>query len=285
MSDIDIDSLPKLPTGKPHVSFSEIRNWKECPYRHKLTYVDKIDMFEPSPYLDFGTAVHEGCEDLLASKEPDREKLFEDIRKAWDEHGFDDPEWVARQPDWYKNKYAPLDEWIDWAENMWNDIPTYLDKEFPGWEYVDAEEMLYEPIEGTDVHFKGFIDGIIKVPKKRGKGHNIWLLDWKTANTYGWRRDKKTNILTTAQLILYKKFWSEKHGVPLKDIRCGFILLKRGAKPGKVCDIVTVSVGPKAIEKADKILYSMIKLVKKGFAVKNRNSCRYCPYFETEHCT
>ena len=31
-------------TGKPHVSFSEIKVWKECPYRHKLTYVDKIDM-------------------------------------------------------------------------------------------------------------------------------------------------------------------------------------------------------------------------------------------------
>ena len=55
----------------PHISFSEIKQWKECPYRHKLVYIDKIDKFEPSPYLHFGTAVHEGCETLLETKEVD----------------------------------------------------------------------------------------------------------------------------------------------------------------------------------------------------------------------
>ena len=75
------------------------------------------------------------------------------------------------------------------------------------------------------------------------------------------------------------------HHVPLKDIRCGFILLKRGAKPGKVCELVKVSVGPKTLERAVKIMNSMIKMVKKGFNLKNRNSCNYCPYKDTEHCT
>ena len=51
----------QFPTGKPHISFSEIKQWKECGYRHKLVYIDKIDTFEDSPYLHFGTAVHEGC--------------------------------------------------------------------------------------------------------------------------------------------------------------------------------------------------------------------------------
>ena len=50
-------------------------------------------MFEPSPYLDFGTAVHEGCETLLENKNVDREKLIKDIKDAWETHGFDDPEW------------------------------------------------------------------------------------------------------------------------------------------------------------------------------------------------
>ena len=60
-----------FPTGKPHVSFSEIKAWKECAYRHKLIYIDKIDMFEPSPYLDFGTAVHEALEAYLKKEEWD----------------------------------------------------------------------------------------------------------------------------------------------------------------------------------------------------------------------
>lgn len=273
----------EFPTGKKHVSFSEIKMWKECAYKHKLTHVDKIDVFEPSPFLDFGTAVHEGCESLIEKKKPNREKLVLDIRNAWDEHGFDDPEWVARQPGWYK--YAPVNEWVEWANNMWDDIPRFLDQEFPGWETVVAEEELYEDIEGFDMKFKGFIDAIIKVPKKRGEGYVYWILDWKTANAYGWKRQKKQDILMTAQLILYKYFWSRKHNVPLDDIRCGFILLKRGGKPGNMCDIVKVSVGPKALEKGTKMMRSMIKNVQKQFALKNRNSCTYCPFKDTEHCT
>ena len=75
-----------FPTKKKHVSFSEVKCWKECSYRHKLVHIDKIDTFKPSPYLDFGTAVHEGCEVLLEGKEVDREKILSDIVKAWDEH-------------------------------------------------------------------------------------------------------------------------------------------------------------------------------------------------------
>jgi len=278
----NIEEPREFPTKKPHISFSEIKMWKECPYRHKLTYIDKIDVFEPSPFLDFGTAVHEGCETFLESGKIDRSKLEDDIRKAWLEYGFDNQEWVKKQPGWYK--YHHCDEWIEWANNMWDEVPSFLDSEFPGWETVKAEEQLYEEIESFDIKFKGFIDAIIKVPKKRGKGYNFWILDWKTAQSYGWRREKKQDILMTAQLMLYKHFWSIKNNIPLKDIRCGFILLKRGAKPGKICELVTVSAGPKSIERANKILRSMIKSVYKNFSLKNRHSCNYCPYRDTDHC-
>ena len=272
-----------MPTGKPHVSFSEIKCWKECSYRHKLMHVDKIDVFEPSPFLDFGTAVHEGCETLLETSSVDKNKLLNEIRSAWEKHGFDDPGWVEKQPGWYK--YHPVEEWCTWASNMWADVPSFLDTTFPGWETVKAEEELYEDIQDSDVKFKGFIDAVIKTPKKRGSGSEYWILDWKTSQSYGWRREKKQDILMTAQLILYKHFWARKHNVPLKDVRCGFILLKRGGKPGKMCELVKVSAGPKTVDKALKIMRSMIKMVKKKFNLKNRNSCTYCPYKETEHCT
>jgi hypothetical protein len=271
-----------FPTGKSHISFSEIKTWKECAYKHKLTYIDKIDLFEPSPYLDFGTAVHEGCESLLEGRAIDSEKLLNDIRSAWKEHGFENPEWYSKMPGWYK--HFPVDTWCNWAENMWSEIPSFLDEKFKDWEFVEAEENLYEPIEGRDLSFKGFIDGIIKVPKKRGKGYNYWIIDWKTAGSYGWRRDKKQDIAMTAQLILYKHFWSIKHNIPLKDIRCGFVLLKRGGKPGKVCELVDVSVGPKTLDKGVKLMKNMISSVRNSIFIKNRNSCKYCPYFETNHC-
>ena len=89
----------------------------------------------------------------------------------------------------------------------------------------------------------------------------------------------------TAQLMLYKYFWSRKHNVDLKDIRCGFILLKRGGKPGKMCELVPVSVGPKSIDRSTKMMNNMINAVSKKFYLKNRNSCKFCDFKATEHCT
>lgn len=275
-------ALPLLPTGKPHVSFSEVKCWKECSFRHKLMYIDKIELGEPSPYLPFGTAVHAGCESLIESKQIDRDRIVAEFKEAWLQSNFDDPTWIAKQPGWYKHE--PVDKWVEWANNMWNDVLEFLDGEFPGWEIFKAEEELYEDIEDMDAKFKGFVDGVLKVPNKKGTGHLYWIIDWKTAQSYGWKREKKQDILMTAQLILYKHFWSKKHGVPLEDIRCGFILLKRGAKPGKICELVPVSVGPKSLEKAVKIVRSMISTVRKGMYLKNRDACGFCPYKGTPHC-
>jgi hypothetical protein len=279
---VSCDVMSEFPTGKPHVSYSEVRCWKECPHRHKLLHIDKIDVFKPSPYLDFGTQVHEGCESYLNTKTVPKQQLLENIRSAWEEHGFDDPEWVKKQPGWYK--YKPVEEWCDWASNMWDDVPRFLDETFPGWEAISAEEQLYESIEGREMKFKGFIDAIIKVPKTRGDGHKYWILDWKTSKAYGWDKRKRRDFLTQAQIVLYKYFWATKNNIPLRDVSCGFVLLKRGGKPGNMCDLVKVSAGPKVIEKSRKIVSSMISTVKRGFFVKNRESCMFCEFKNTEHC-
>jgi len=273
--------MKELPTGKPHVSYSEVRCWKECPWRHKLVHIDKISIFEPSPYLDFGTNVHEGCESFLNTGNIPKEALLNNIRNAWEKNGFDDPDWVKKQPGWYK--YSPVEEWCTWASNMWDDIPRYLDETFPGWERVSAEEMLYEEIPGKDALFKGYIDVIIKVPRKNGTW-KYWILDWKTSKAYGWDRRKKQDFLTQAQIILYKDYWATKNDIPLRDVGCGFILLKRGGKPGNMCDLVQVSSGPKSIEKAQKMVTSMISTIRRSFFIKNRESCRFCEFANTEHC-
>jgi len=122
-------SLPLLPTGKPHVSFSEVKCWKECSFRHKLMHIDKIEMGEPSPYLPFGTAVHAGCESLIESKSVDRDKIITEFKSEWDRMNFDDPAWISRQPGWYK--HAPFDTWSKWANEMWDDVLGFLDEEFP----------------------------------------------------------------------------------------------------------------------------------------------------------
>ena len=87
-----------------------------------------------------------------------------------------------------------------------------------------------------------------------------------------------------AQLVLYKNFWSHKTNTDPKDVRCGFVLLKRAAKPGAHCELVTASVGETTTERNLTVINDMLASVKRGMAIKNRNSCTYCPYKDTPHC-
>ena len=49
-------------------------------------------------------------------------------------------------------------------------------------------------------------------------------------------------------------------------------------------DIVKVSVGPKTYEKGLKLMRNMITTVRRGMYLKNRNSCKFCPFYKTAHC-
>jgi hypothetical protein len=68
-------------------------------------------------------------------------------------------------------------------------------------------------------------------------------------------------------------------------VKCGYVLLKKGAKEGKRVELFTVSVGPVAMQKANKLVSNTIAGMRRGVRIKNRQSCQYCPYLNTEHCT
>ena len=68
-----------------------------------------------------------------------------------------------------------------WAQNSVNALPQWMDENFPQWETVSAEEMLYEEMQDLPLKFKGYIDCIIKVPQKTAGKWKYYILDWKTA--------------------------------------------------------------------------------------------------------
>ena len=72
--------------------------------------------------------------------------------------------------------------------------------------------------------------------------------------------------------------------INLKEIRCAFVILKKQAKQGKHCELFAISVGDVTIKRNLKMVTDMVTSVKKGIALKNRNSCLYCDYHNTEHC-
>jgi hypothetical protein len=262
-----------LPTGKKHVSFSEVKLWKECSYRHNLVHVKKIDLSKPSPVLDFGTAVHASCEKYLLTREMDFSVAIGVMEKAWAEKS-------------HLEGFTPaaLEKAKAEVTQILSEVPAFLDKEFPEWQVVDAEHQLYEPVENHPHAFKGFIDGVLKAKGKRGE-EIYWILDWKTT-ARGWFREKRSDDMVKAQLALYKNYWCQKNPeVSPKNVRCGFVLLKKAAKPGEHCELFSVSMGDVPVQRSLKVVSNMLTSVKKGVAIKNRDSCTYCEYKGTEHCT
>jgi hypothetical protein len=246
-----------------------------------------LSTFEESPHLHYGTIIHDACEHYLKTKELKIEEAQKKIKLAWDEHGFDSEDFIQLQTQradlqGWKYKHNKLKDWLQWAETSISSIPQFLDNTFPGWEFQSAEEALYENIENIDTKFKGYIDCIIKVPQK--DKYKYWVLDWKTSSGRGWSLDKQRDFNTQAQVILYKYFWGTKNNIVLKDIQCGFVLLKKVKTVGKSCQLIKVSSGPKGLEKAQKMVRSMIKTVEKGMFLKNRNSCMFCEFKNTEYC-
>src|SRR5210317_823222 len=133
---------------KEHISYSELKQWKECSWRHKLLYIDKIQTFEESPHLHYGTIIHDACEHYLKTKDLKIEEAQSKIKAAWDEHGFDSEDFIQLQTQraelqGWKYKHNKLKDWLQWAETSISSVPPFLDETFPGWEFQSAEEALY----------------------------------------------------------------------------------------------------------------------------------------------
>ena len=50
----------------------------------------------------------------------------------------------------------------------------------------------------------------------------------------------------------------KKNNISFKDIKTGFILLKKGVKKEKSCQLIEVSTGPSTLEKSSKLINNMI---------------------------
>ena len=61
----------------PHISFSELKNWDNCPWYHKLVNIEKLKLFQGNEYTAFGTALHEVCETKLLDPAINEVEKFE----------------------------------------------------------------------------------------------------------------------------------------------------------------------------------------------------------------
>ena len=259
--------------NRKHISFSEIKIWQECPYKHKLSYIDDLRMFKGNEFTAFGKALHAVSEKFLAEETEETpssyfEKQFLDELKSLNS---DVPDLHLR-PDLVKSMrtqgrfLAPL-------------IKPSLKKYFGEYEVFSVEEELYEDIK-DDKKFKGFIDLVLK------KGDEYHILDWKTCG-WGWDMRKRSDKMITYQLAYYKNFFCEKHDIPPEKVKVYFGLLKRTAKKDHI-EIFDVTCGVKKIKNALKLMDHALYNIGKSNFVKNRLSCHGpfgpCEFFKTKFC-
>lgn len=256
-------------SAKKHISFSELKDWKLCPFYHNLAWIKKLSSFEGNEYTAFGTAIHDTCEKKLLEKGFDEKEHFLTSFK--------------KTLQILENKSVVIDtslieKMVEQGVGLLPEIEPAVKEYFQEFEVVSTEEQLYEPIEGADgLCFKGFIDAVIKTPD--GKYH---IIDWKTCS-WGWDARKRQDPMVTYQLTLYKKFFCEKHNLDPKDVETYFALLKRTAKKDKV-EVFRVTSGPRKTENAFKLLMKAVYNIKNKKVIKNRLSCTRCVFRGTEHC-
>ena len=256
---------------RSHISFSEMKIWNECAYKHKLIYKDKIKEFLGNEYTAFGTAVHHVCEQVVMDDSIDM--LSEFNNKFLQELKILTEKKVELKKDLISQMRSQ-------GKNLLNFILPALRKNFSSFKVISVEEELLLPIENSELFFKGFIDLVIKTDD--GKYH---VIDWKTCS-WGWDSKKKNDRITNYQLTLYKKFFSSKHGIDPKDVETYFALLKRTAKSNNV-EIFRVTSGPKKTDNAFNLLNKAVYNITNNNHIKNRLSCTSgfgCEFYKTEHC-
>ncbi len=251
----------------PHISYSELKDWKFCAHYHKLTRVDGIDGFTGNQYTAFGSAIHSVCEKKLLQEDLSDDFFVEELKKN-----------ISNLEDPVDKRI--VEEMIGQGNRIIPEIDDALSDYFDEYEVLAVEMPLYETIEGEEHKFKGYIDAVVTTPD--GKIH---IFDWKTCS-WGWDSRKKSDKIVTYQLTLYKHFFCQKMNINPKDVETHFALLKRTAKKNNV-EFFRVTSGSKKTENALKLLNTALYNIKNKRYIKNRLSCTSgygCKFYRTEHC-
>ena len=250
---------------RQHISFSELKIWNECAFKHKLTYIDGLKGFKGNEHTAFGTAMHYVCENVFDQKTNlstmFQQKFLEELT-------------LLKKDKVDLNKKLVSEMRVQ-GEKMLSHILPAVKNTFESFEVVSVEEDLYLPIQNNK-KFKGYIDLVLKID------NTYHIIDWKTCS-WGWDMKRRTDRMTTYQLTLYKHFFAKKHNIEPSKIETHFALLKRTAKKDNV-EIFRVTSGSKKTENALKLLDKALYNMDKNVFVKNRLSCRRCEFYKTEYC-
>ena len=210
----------------PRVSFSQYSTYSSCPRSYKLRYIDKLGESSANIYTIFGTSIHETIQHFLSvmygvskkqAMEIDTDKLLlEWMRKEYIKENDKLTKGVICTQLELEEFYGDGRRILEWFKNK-------LDKFYTksGFELVGIEIPLNAKIK-QGVSFIGFIDVVMRDLSD----NSIIIIDLKTS-TMGWNKYQKADKYKNAQIVIYKKYYSELFQIPLDKIKVEYQIMRR----------------------------------------------------------
>lgn len=211
--------------GATRVSYSELSTYTTCPKKWELLYLRKVLKSKPTIHLVFGTAMHETIQHWL-------KVMYEDSIKASKELNLEKILYNTLHTE-YKKRYEQDGEHFSTLKELTQfyiegcHILEYLKKQRIRYfsrkntYLAGIETLLYQEIH-PGVYFKGFIDLVFY-----DEDLDRWtIVDIKTS-TSGWKSYAKKDFTKLAQVLLYKKYFSEQFNIPIERIEVKYHIVKR----------------------------------------------------------
>lgn len=282
------------------VSFSQYSTFSTCPRMYKHQYIDKLSESSANIHTIFGTSVHFVIQHYLS--------VFYGVsKKQANELNLDKMLLGSLRDEFVKEKekmsegtpctQLELEEFLGDGRRILEWFVKHIDKLYTktGYELVGIEVPLNYEIK-PGVHFIAFVDIILR---EIGSGE-IVIIDLKTS-TSGWNKYQKEDKIKNAQILIYKKFYSDLFGIPMTKIRVEFQIMKRKLPEDSPYPIPRISKhvpanGKPSVMKAYDEFMEFINIVFNEVGDrrldieypktpgKNKKNCKYCEFFERKIC-
>ena len=218
--------IKQQPSKNVHISYSSLSTYNKCPKLWELMYLRNQVPFTQNIYTCFGTAMHETIQEWLTVMYHDKVKaandidlnklLYANMAKAYRQGR------AQMKGEHFSSSNELTQFWLDGKH-----ILDFLKKKRGGYfstksmMLAGVETLLYQDIK-PGVKFKGLIDLVFYHANT-----DTWTIMDIKSSTSGWRDKQKKNPNLTAQVVLYKEFFSRQFDIPKEKIDVQFFIVKR----------------------------------------------------------
>ena len=279
------------------VSYSQFGMYSSCQEQFKLNYIDKLGISNANIHLIFGSAMHEVIQHFLdvmynVTKKQAlqlnlegmlQDKLVEHFKKEKEKMGEDDPCTKEELQEFFQDGKLILEYFRNKLDKLYSKT---------GFRLVAIEQVLNAEIK-PGVHFIGFIDILLEDLST----NEYIIIDLKTS-TKGWSQYQKSDKTKISQMLLYKKFYSDKYGIPLDKIKVEYQILKRKIFEGADFPIPRISKfvpanGKPSVNRAwadfkgfvDSVYGEGGEIIQENFPPNKGKACDWCEFKTRKLCS